>query len=292
MRVFVTGATGFVGSAVVRELLAAGHRVLGMARSEAGAMALAAAGAEVHRGDLTDPDSLRRGAHRADGVIHTGFIHDFTRFKENCEIDQAAIAALGSALAGSDRPLIVTSGIGLFPGGRVVTEDMTIASSPGNSPRAASEQAAEALMAQGLQVSIMRLPPSVHDAGDHGFVPILINLARETGVSGFAGDGSQRWPAVHRHDAARLYRLVLERGVAGRWHAVAEDGVVFRRIAEVIGRRLNVPVAAKGADHFGWFAHFAALDCPAASRSTRETFGWQPGETGLLADMDAHYFGD
>lgn len=287
MRVFVTGATGFVGSAVVQDLLAAGHQVLGMARSDAGAASLAAAGAEVHRGDLTDLDSLRRGAAGADGVIHTAFIHDFTKFKDSCEVDRTAI----NTLAEGDRPLIVTSGTGLLAGRGQLTEDMTISSGPTTSPRAASEEAAEALIADGRRVSIMRLPPSVHGAGDHGFVPLLINLAREKGVSGYGGDGSHLWPAVHRRDAARLYRLVIEKGVAGRWHAVAEQGVPFRRIAELIGRRLGLPVEAKGPDHFGWFAHFAAMDCPASSAVTRETFGWQPGETGLLADMDEHYFG-
>ncbi len=289
MRVFVTGATGFVGSAVVQDLLAAGHQVLGLARSDAGAASLAATGAEVHHGDLTDLDSLRRGAAGADGVIHTAFIHDFTRFKENCEIDRAAINTL--AEAAGDRPLIVTSGTGLLAGRGLLTEDMTISSGPTTSPRAASEEAAEALMAQGRRVSIMRLPPSVHGAGDHGFVPLLITLAREKGVSGYAGDGSHLWPAVHRRDAARLYRLVLEKGTAGRWHAAAEQGVPFRDIAALIGRRLGLRVEAKGADHFGWFAHFAAMDCPSSSALTRETFGWQPGEAGLLADMDDHYFG-
>lgn len=290
MRVFVTGATGFVGSAVVRELIGAGHQVLGLARNDAAAAALAAAGADVHRGDLTDRDSLRRGAATADGIVHTGFIHDFTRFKESCEIDRAAIGVLGEAVAGSDRPLIVTSGIGLLSGQGRITEDATIGSGPSGNPRAASEQAAEALMAQGARVSIMRLPPSVHGAGDHGFVPVLIALAREKGVSGYPGDGGNLWPAVHRRDAARLYRLVLEKGLAGRWHAVAEEGVPFRDIAGMIGRRLGLPVAAKGPEHFGWFAHFAAMDCPASSTLTRETFGWQPGAAGLLADLAACYF--
>lgn len=290
MHVFVTGATGFVGSAVVRELIDAGHSVLGLARNDAAAGALAAAGAVVHRGDLTDLDSLRQGAAAADGVIHTGFIHDFTRFKESCEVDRAAIGALGETLAGSGRPLIITSGAGLLSGRGPITEAATVGSGPVSNPRAASEEAAEALMAQGLRVSIMRLPPSVHGAGDHGFVPILINLAREKGVSAYPGDGGNLWPAVHRRDAARLYRLTLEKGVAGRWHAVAEEGIPFRDIAGVIGRRLGLPVAAKGADHFGWFAHFAAMDCPTDSALTQATFGWQPGEPGLLADLDACYF--
>ncbi len=296
MRVFVTGAAGFVGSAVVQELINAGHQVLGLARSEAGAKSLSAAGAEVHRGDLQDLESLRSGAKKSDGVIHTAFNHDFSRFKENCEADRHAIGALGSVLAGSDRPLIVTSGTGLanIAPGRPATEDNK--PDPNNPmPRVASELAAAAAGAHGARVAAMRLP-QVHGDGDRaGFVPILTSLAREKGVSAYVGDGLNRWPAVHRLDAAHLYRLVLENGSAARYHAVAEEGIPLRDIAGVIGRRLNVPVVSKSpneaADNFGWFTHFVSMDAPASSERTREMLGWQPKQPGLIADIDrARYF--
>jgi nucleoside-diphosphate-sugar epimerase len=289
MRVFVTGASGFVGSAVVAELIAAGHQVLGLVRSDASAKAVTAAGAEVHRGDLQDLESLRSGAVAADAVIHTAFIHDFSKFAENCEIDRHAIEALGSALAGSNRPLIVTSGTGLLTPGRLATED-TVRPTGSAIPRV-SEQAGLLLVSQGVRVSAMRLPPTVHGDGDHGFVPILIGLARDKGAAAYVGDGNNRWPAVHRLDAAQLYRLVLEKGTAGAvYHAVAEEGVPFREIAGVIGRRLNIPIVSKTAEeaaqHFGWFAHFAAMDNPSSSAQTQQQMGWRPTRPGLISDFD------
>jgi nucleoside-diphosphate-sugar epimerase len=296
MRVFVTGATGFIGSAIVQELINAGHQVLGLARSDAGAKSLTAAGAQVHRGDLEDLESLRSGAATADGVIHTAFIHDFSKFAANCEIDKHAIEALGSVLAGSDRPLVVTSGTALLTPGRLATEDTAPPAEHPTIPRV-SEQAAFALTERGVRTSIIRLPPSVHGEGDHGFVPLVIGIAREKGAAAYINEGLNHWPAVHRLDAALLYRLVLEQGSAGaRYHAIAEEGVPFREIAEVIGRRLSVPVVSKtpeeAKDYFGWFAHFAAIDNLASSQRTRETLGWQPKQPGLIADLDnPRYFG-
>ena len=288
MRVFVTGATGFIGSAIVAELIAAGHKVLGLARSDAAAASLAAAGVAVHRGSLEHPDSLRSAVAAADGVIHTAFNHDFSRWKENCETDRRVIETLGSALARSDRPLIVTSGTGLLRAGQRGTEDDLPASTV---PRVASEEAAASVAALGVHVSLVRLPPTVHGEGDHGFVPLLIGLAREKQVSAYVGEGSNRWAAVHRLDAAHLYRLALEKGsAAARYHGVAEEGVPFRDVAAVIARRLEVPLVSQSAEeansHFGWFAHFAALDTPAPSRRTRELLGWQPTQAGVLADLD------
>jgi len=291
MHVFVTGATGFVGSAVVRELLDAGHRVVGLARSDAAAASLSAVGAEAHRGDLEDAETLRSGAMMAEGVIHTAFNHDFSRFAENCELDRRVIETLGDTLAGTDRLLVVTSAIGVLAGnGRPASEDdLPPAERP--NPRAATEQAAGAVAARGGKVAIVRLPPSVHGDGDHGFVPMLIRIAREKGLSAYCGDRQNQWSAVHRLDAARVFRLALESGASdARYHAVAEPGVPFSRIAEVISRRLGVPLVALARNeaeaHFGWFAHFAALDCQASAERTKAALGWLPGRLGLLADLD------
>jgi len=290
MKIFVTGATGFVGSAVVRELLQAGHQVLGLARSDAAAQSLAAAGAKARRGQLEDLETLRAAAEESDGVIHTGFSHDFSKFKENCELDRKVIETLGSALGTAGRPLIITSAIGVLPpGARVTEETRPLSLSP--NPRAASEEAARALMERGVRVSIVRLPPSVHGDGDHGFVPILIKMAREKRASAFIGTGANRWPAIHRLDAARVFKLALDEAAHGAcYHAVAEEGVAYREIAEVIGRRLNVPVVSKtpeeAAAHFTWFAHFAALNVVASSEQTQAKLGWRPTQPGLIADLD------
>lgn len=293
MRVFVTGASGHIGSLVVPELLKAGHQVVGLARSDASADALAAAGAEVHRGTLDDLDSLRRAALASDGVIHLAFIHNFSDYAGAAQTDRRAIETLGEALAGSNRPLVVTAGTGGLLPGRVVTEQD--AATPG-SPRA-SEASALPFAERGVRVSVLRLPSSVHGPTDlHGFVPILIGIAREKGVAAYVGDGSNRWPAVHNLDAAHLYRLALEAAPAGsRLHGVGDEGVSFREIAEVIGRHLDVPVASipneEANAHFGWLGLLASLDIPASSALTQERFGWRPTHPGLLADLEAgHYF--
>lgn len=293
MRVFVTGATGFIGSAIVAELLRNGHQVLGLTRSDTGAQALAAAGAEAHRGSLEDPDSLRRGAAQSDGVIHCAFDHDFSNFVANCEKDSRAIAALGTALAGSDRPLVVTSGVGMgSPGhGQPATEDVFNPEDP--NPRKASERAANALAEDGVNVSVVRLP-QVHDTAKHGLVTYAIAVAREKGVSAYVGDGRNRFSAAHVLDVARLYRLAIEKREPGaRYHAVAEDGVAFRDIAEVIGRGLNVPLASmspeQAAAHFGWLGMFAGLDLAASSTQTRARLDWMPVGPGLTEDLERHF---
>jgi nucleoside-diphosphate-sugar epimerase len=291
MRVFVTGATGFVGSAVVRELIAAGHSVLGLARTETGAATVRAAGAEAVLGSLEDVAGLQRAAGAVDGVIHTGFNHDFSRFAANCELDRRAIEAIGAALAGSQRPLLATSGLAVqAPTDRDAVESDRAVTSSAAYPRA-SEEAIAAVAARGVRASVVRLPPSVHGDGDHAFVPLLIKLAREKGVAAYIGEGRNRWPAVHRLDAARMYRLALEHGVGeGPFHAVAEDGILFRDIAAVIGRRLNVPVVSRSGEeaaaHFGWFSGFAGMDRPANSERSSRLLGWKPQQPGLLADID------
>lgn len=291
MRIFVTGATGFIGSAIVPELIQAGHEVVGMARSDGGAQALRALGAEVHRGDVEDLDSLRSGAAAADAVIHTAFNHDFSKYQENCEADRRAIEALGAALAGKERSLIITSGTGLAsggPGGLATEEDGPVSSKI--VARGASEEAAAAVAAGGGRVVVVRLP-QVHDTLKQGMITYAIQVAREKGVSAYVSDGRNRWPAVHRFDAARLYRLALEKGEGGaRYNAVAEEGVSFREIAEVVGKGLRVPVVSiapeEAGRHFGWLAMFIGLDIPASSALTRERLGWNPTGPGLIADLE------
>ena len=290
MRIFLTGATGFIGSAIVPELINAGHQVLGLTRSDAGAQSLAAAGAEVHRGTLEDLESLRSGAAQSDGVIHCAFDHDFSNFVANCEKDRRAIGALGAALAGSDRPLVITSGTGMgnTVHGQPATEDAFHADNP--HPRKASELAGASMLEAGINVSVVRLP-QVHDTVKQGLITQAVAIAREKGVSAYVGDGSNLWPAAHVLDVARLYRLALEKRQAGaRYHAVAEQGVAVREIAEVLGRGLKVPVVAmspeQAAGHFGWLAPFVGMDIPASSAQTRARLGWHPTGPGLIADLE------
>jgi len=285
MRVFVTGATGWVGSAVVEELIGSGHQVTGLARAEGKAAALAATGAAVLRGTLDELELLRGAAAEADAVIHTAFNHDFSRFAENALQDQRAIETLGSALEGSHRPLLVTSGFARLAPGRVATEACVPSSHP-SYPRKC-EEAARALAERGVRAAAVRLAPSVHGLGDHGFIPILIGIARAKGLSAYLGEGLNRWPGVHRLDAARLYRLALEQGATeAAYHAAADQGVAFKDIAQVIGRRLGVPVESRGREHFGWFADFAGADMAASSEHTQSLLGWKPTGPDLLTDLD------
>jgi nucleoside-diphosphate-sugar epimerase len=293
MRIFVTGATGFIGSALVPELIQAGHRVLGLTRSEAGAVALRAAGAEVKHGNLEDLDSLREGAAQTDGVIHLAFNHDFSQFQKNCDNDREAIVAMGEVLVGSKRPLIVTSGTGIATGvnGKPATEEDPTASW---NPRAASEAATKELAARGVNASVMRLP-QVHDTRKQGLVTYAVMVAREKGKSAYIGDGGNRWPAAHVSSVAQLYRLAFEKTEPGAiYHAVDEEGVPMKAIAEVLGRGLNVPVISikseEAEGHFGWLGFFAGHDLPASSVLTRQKLGWKPSGPGLIADLEGMHY--
>jgi nucleoside-diphosphate-sugar epimerase len=295
MRVFVTGATGFIGSAVVRELLDARHQVVGLARSDQAAASLSTAGAEVLHGTLDDLDSLCSGAAASDGVIHTAFIHDFTDYRGAIETDRRAIKAMGEALAGSDRPMTVATGVlaARTPDRPGTEEDP---SDPAW-PRTASDEAAMSFVERGVRVSLVRLPPTVHGEGDQAFVSMLIATARDKGVSAYPGDGTNRWPAVHRLDAARLFRLAMEKAPAGtRVHAVAEEGIPVRDIAETIGRQLKLPVTTvppeEAGNHFGFIGGFFATDMPTSSTRTQQRLDWHPTQPGLIADLEkGHYFG-
>jgi nucleoside-diphosphate-sugar epimerase len=288
MNVFVTGASGWIGSAIVQELLASGHSVAGLARSEESAAAVAAAGARPVRGSLVDLDVLRGAAAAADGVIHTAFVHDFTDFAAAAALDQTAIEAMAEALAGSDRPLVITSGTG-----QAASEKAAHAA--GGHPRMATEQVVRDLAHRGIRTSIVRNPPTVHGEGDHGFVPRIVEIARATGIASYIGDGANRWAAVHRRDSARLYLAALESALGGSvLHAVAEEGVPTREIAKAIGRGIGVPTesieAEAAAERFGFLAAFWGLDLPSQSALTRERFGWNPTEPTLLEDLQAPYY--
>ena len=284
MHVFLTGASGWVGSAVAEDLLAAGYQVTGLVRNAQKAQALVALGMQVVTGTLDDHQLLHDGASRADAVIHTAFNHDFSRFSENCAQDERAIQILGEALHGSDRPLLVTSGVAMIAPGRLATENDLPFVAPAYPRR--SEPAARELADKGVRAATIRLSPTVHGLGDHGFIPILMDLAKQTGVSAWPEDAENRWAAVHRRDAATLYRLALETGMTQAvYHAVAEEGILFRDIAQAIGKHLGVPAEPRAREHFGWFADFASLDMAASSEQTRAVLGWNPTHPTLLADF-------
>ncbi|WP_370900100.1 SDR family oxidoreductase [Chryseobacterium gossypii] len=291
MKVFVTGASGFIGSAVVKELIGAGHQVTGLARSESSAKAVSDAGAEVLMGDLEDLDVLKQGASRAEGVIHTAFIHDFSQYAKANDADKAAIRAMGEVLAGTQKPFIITAGIlGLSKTNRLITEDDLSKDSPRSSEATAME-----LAENGINASVIRLPPSVHDKGDKGFIPFIISQARKNGVSAYVGEGNNHWPAVHRLDAAKLFRLAMEKAERGmRYNATGDQGIQLKRIAELIGEKLELPVRSlSGEDaqkHFEWMSGFIGIDSPASSLKTQEHLNWRPAHIGLLEDMQANYF--
>ena len=291
MRIFVTGASGFVGSPVVEELIGTGHQVLGLARNDAAADALKRMGAEVHRGDLATPESLSAGAQQCDGVIHTAYNHDWSQVAAAAEMDRRAVETLGAALAGSDRPLVITSAIGLLSPGRPTTEDDAGDPRSLGAVRMPSEEKALALASESVRSSIIRLPPVVHDRTKQGLVTRMIALARQAGISAYVDGGLNRWPAVHRRDAAQLFRLALEKGGPGsRYHAIAEDGIALRAIADAIGKLVNVPAVSKtpeeAASHFGFLAYFVSADFQASSTKTKEALGWNPNGPGLIADLE------
>lgn len=291
MKVFITGASGFIGSAVVKELISAGHQVIGLARTEASAKSISNSGAEVIMGSLENLDALRQGALQADGIIHTAFIHDFTQYAKANDTDKAAINAMGEALIGTNKPIVVTAGIlGLPNTNGIITED----NAAQNSPRS-SEITAMTLAAKGVNISVVRLPPSVHDKGDKGFVPFIIQQARKNNLSAYPAEGNNRWPAVHRLDVAKVFVLALEKAAKGAlYNAIGDTGIELKRIAELIGEKLNLPVVSLSGEenmkHFEWMSGFIGFDSPATSFNTKEQLGWKPTHIGLLEDMQQNYF--
>lgn len=294
MKIFVTGGTGFIGSAVVHEMVRAGHKVIALARSDEAAAKILAMGAEVHKGDLRDIDSLMHGARLSDGVLHLGFIHDFANFAAVSEIDKQAIIALGEGLKGTQNPLVVTAGIAMISPGKLALETDKAQPSSKEYPRA-SEETVDKLMDEGINASVVRLSPSVHGPGDYAFIPELIKIAKKSGFSAFPGDGRNRWSAVHRLDAASLFRLAIENPSQGaRYHGAAEEGVEFKDIARIIAQKLNLPLKSISPEeamvHFSWLAGFVAMDCPASSAQTRAMLNWQPKEDSLLSDLQQSFY--